>query len=344
MLQAILEEPGKISLKETPLPEPADGEVLIRVKVALTCGTDLKAYLRGHPLIPMPGPFGHEYSGVVAKVGKSVKDFHEGDPVMGVHSAPCHRCFYCQKGLLNLCENIMKTKVLGAYGEYLLLPAHVVKENLYKKPSNLPFEYAALLEPLACVVHPYSKFSLKDVETALIIGSGPIGLLHLVYLLHNSVEVVVMDKNRQRLEVAKQMGATVCTPEEADSLLHTMTGSRGVGLVVECTGVPEVWAETIRYVRKGGRVVLFGGCPSGTEVSFPTYPLHYEEITLMGSFHYNPEDVSIARDFLIENHRAFGPLLTGKYPLKRISEAFENLKKGNGLKYAIIPDEGGSSL
>lgn len=344
MRQAILEKPGSISIQETPLPEPTEGEVLIKVKAALTCGTDLKAYLRGHPLIPMPGPFGHEYSGVVVKVGPGVRDLKEGDEVMGVHSAPCHGCFYCKKGLFNLCENIMKTKVLGAYGEYLLLPAHIVRENLYKKPESLPFEYAALLEPTACVVHPYSKIAPEEIETALVIGSGPIGLIHLVYLLSCSVEVVVLDKNRQRLEVAKKMGATVPEDEDIGSVIRDKTEAQGVDLVVECTGVPEVWMETIKYIRRGGRVILFGGCPSGTEVRFPTYPLHYDEMTLMGSFHYTPRDVATARDFLIDNYSAFGPLLTGTYHLQDLSEAFENLKKGNGLKYLIIPDEGSQAL
>ena len=344
MLQAVLESPGRISLRETPLPEVSEGEVLIKVMASLTCGTDLKAYLRGHPLIPMPGPFGHEYSGVVVKVGPSVRGFREGDPVMGVHSAPCQGCFYCSKGLFNLCERIMQTKVLGAYGEYLLLPEHIVRQNLYIKPETLPYEYAALLEPTACVVHPYSKVDLKNTETALVIGAGPIGLIHLIYLMNSSVEVVVSDKNPDRLDVAGQMGALTCPPQEITEMLRKKTQNRGFDLVVECTGVPEVWMAAVGYVRRGGTVILFGGCPSGTEVRFSTAPLHYDEITLMGSFHYSPEDVSRARDFLVEKHRVFRGILTGKVPLQNISEVFEKLRQGQGLKYVILPDEGGPSL
>ncbi|NOY65513.1 MAG: alcohol dehydrogenase catalytic domain-containing protein, partial [Nitrospirae bacterium] len=152
MLRAILVREKIIELEDTYVPEPAPGEVLIRVRTAMTCGTDLKAYLRGHKLIPMPGPFGHEYAGEVVAVGEGVNNFKIGDQVMGVHSAPCMSCDYCKREAFNLCENIMNTKVLGSYAEFLLLPAHIVNLNLYHKPANITFEEAALLEPFSCVV------------------------------------------------------------------------------------------------------------------------------------------------------------------------------------------------
>lgn len=341
MLQAILQQPGKISIEEVAIPEPKKGEVLIQVRAALTCGTDLKAYLRGHPLIPMPGPFGHEFAGVVVKTGPEVSSFKEGDPVMGVHSAPCHRCFYCRRGFFNLCENIMKTKVLGAYGQYLLIPSHVVKENLYKKPEFLPFEIAALLEPLSCVVHPYEKINIDKINEVLVIGAGPIGLLHLIYLLREfKVNICVMDINSERLSVAQKTGASVCTKETIKEKLR----EGGFDLVVECTGRPDVWMEAINYVRKGGMVILFGGCPSKTTVTYSTARLHYDELTLMGSFHYNPSDVAKARDFLVDHYDAFHLLISGKYSLKELSNVFDLLKKGIGLKYVIYPNEGSSSV
>ncbi|MDH4233415.1 MAG: alcohol dehydrogenase catalytic domain-containing protein, partial [Nitrospirota bacterium] len=153
MLAAILKEPGTIEILDIPVPEPAAGELLVKVKSALTCGTDLKAYLRGHSLIPMPGPFGHEFSGVVAARGKGVRKFNVGDEVMAVHSAPCRSCQFCAKGLFNLCENLMSSKVLGAFSEYILIPKHVVSQNVFKKPDSLGFQEAAFLEPLSCVVH-----------------------------------------------------------------------------------------------------------------------------------------------------------------------------------------------
>ncbi len=122
MLSAILERPRTIKVREVPTPEPAEGELLVKVKAALTCGTDLKAYLRGHSLIPMPGPFGHEFSGVIAARGRGAGRFKVNDAVMSVHSAPCLNCAYCAKGLFNLCEDLMSSKVLGAFSEYILIP------------------------------------------------------------------------------------------------------------------------------------------------------------------------------------------------------------------------------
>jgi L-iditol 2-dehydrogenase len=132
VLSAILKEPGTIEIHDVAVPEPTEGELLVRVKSALTCGTDLKAYLRGHPLIPMPGPVGHEFSGVVAARGKGAGRFKVGDAVMSVHSAPCLNCAYCAKGFFNLCENLMSSKVLGAFSEYILIPRHVVSQNVLK--------------------------------------------------------------------------------------------------------------------------------------------------------------------------------------------------------------------
>jgi L-iditol 2-dehydrogenase len=206
MKQAILAGPGKIEIREVPVPEPSAGEVVVKINTALTCGTDLKAYVRGHDLIPMPGPFGHEYSGTIAKAGKDVTAFKEGDDVMGVHSAPCQECGYCRKRLYNLCEQIMKSKVIGAFSEYLLLPANVVKQNLYQKPYGLGFEQAALLEPLSCVVHPYGSLNLEKTETALVIGTGSIGLMHIIWLTMSSIDVIATDISPDRLSAAEAPG------------------------------------------------------------------------------------------------------------------------------------------
>ena len=138
MRALILNAPGQLVLADLPIPEPEAGEIVIRVMAATTCGTDLKAWRRGHPQIPMPGPFGHEYSGVVSAVGADAP-FRVGDEVMGVHSAPCQSCVWCKNDQENLCESIMATKVLGAYAEYLLIPARIAALNVFLKPRELDF-------------------------------------------------------------------------------------------------------------------------------------------------------------------------------------------------------------
>jgi len=333
MLAGILVKPGVIELRETEVPKPSQGELLVKIKAALTCGTDLKAFRRGHPVIPMPGLFGHEFSGIVTEVGRGITRFKKGDAIMAVHSAPCLSCRYCRKELYNLCENIMHTKILGAFAEYILLPPHIVRQNVLHKPQNLSFEEAAFLEPLSCVVHGMESLSVKKNDHALIIGSGPVGLLHLLLLKEQGVQVTVMDKHDSKLKVAIKLGADHGMLSKIQNLTH----DPGFDYVFECTGMPDVWEASVNYVRRGGTVVLFGGCKSGTTVTYDTERLHYDEITLKGVFHYTPADVKKAYKLLCNKNLNISRLISGRFPLKQTQKAFEKLSKGVGIKYAIIP-------
>jgi L-iditol 2-dehydrogenase len=345
----ILIEPGKTELVEIARPAPDRGEVLVKIKAALTCGTDLKAFKRGHPVIPMPGVFGHEFSGVVAETGKGVKKFREGDEIMSVHSAPCLECRYCRKNLFNLCEQIMYTKILGAFAEYILLPPHIVRQNAFLKPKNLSFEEAAFIEPLSCVAHSMESLNIRKDERALVIGAGPIGLLHLLLLKSKGALVTVMDKHQEKLRTAKKLGADVVLISNPPSppfekgghgrISQTNKSEDFIGFdyVFECTGIPEVWEASVDYLRRGGTVVLFGGCKSGTRVTYDAGRIHYDEITLKGVFHYTPSDVRTAYNLLRKQRINVKPLLSGVYPLKHTQKAFEKLSQGKGIKYAIIP-------
>lgn len=337
MLASYLIRPGVTELREIAVPIPSRGEVLVKIKAALTCGTDLKAFLRGHPMIPMPGVFGHEFSGVIAKVGKGVRGFKEGDEIMAVHSAPCLKCRYCKKKLYNLCENIMDTKVLGAFAEYILLPPHIVKQNLFHKPANLSFEEAAFLEPLSCVVHSMNGLNIKQGDKVLIIGTGAIGLLHLSLAKFKKAEVIITGLEHERLELAKELGADMTVaPPDLINVAQEFTDGRGVDFVFECTGQLDVWETSVNYVRRGGTVILFGGVKKGTIVTYDTYRLHYDELTLKGVFHFTPHDVKMAYN-LLKDTINISPLISGKYTLKDLHIAFEKLSKGEGIKYAITP-------
>jgi len=336
MIACYIIKPGVLELREVPVPEPGRGELLVKIGSALTCGTDLKAFLRGHPLIPMPGPFGHEFSGTVAKVGIGVDKFKEGEEIMAVHTAPCLKCKYCGKKAFNLCESIMASKILGAYAEYILLPSHIVQQNVYHKPANINFAEAALLEPLSCVVHGLNNQEIKN-SLCLIIGAGPIGLLHLLLLKLGGAKVIITGLEQERLEIAKKMGADmVITPSNIDETIESFSDGIGVDFVFECTGQLAVWERSIKYVRRGGKIILFGGCKKDTIVTYDTCRLHYDEITIGGSFHFNPEDVRTAQT-LLKGNLNLSLLISGSYPLKDITIPFERLSRGEGLKYAIIP-------
>ncbi len=339
MLANLLVKPGVIELNEIKTPKPSHGEILVKIKVALTCGTDLKAFKRGHPMIPMPTVFGHEFSGVIEKVGRGVRRFSKGIEIMAVHSAPCGKCHFCKKTLYNLCENIMKTKVLGAFAEYILLPKHIVKHNVFIKPKSLSFTEAAFLEPLSCVMHSINSVSISRGDTAVIIGAGSIGLLHLIVLKTMGIKVIVIEKQKRRLKKALEEKADIVIDPNKDvhKKIIAFTKNKGADVVFECTGIPEVWENSIWFIRKGGTIILFGGCKEGTQVVYDAGRIHYDEITLKGVFHYKPSDVAQAYKLLSNRKIKVEGLISGEYPFHNLKTAFKKLMSGEGIKYAIIP-------
>ncbi len=338
----LLTAPGRTELRDLPSPTAGPGEIVVNIAAALTCGTDLKAWRRGHPKIPFPSPFGHEFSGVVAAAGEGAP-FAVGEAVMAVHSAPCGRCFFCDAGQHNLCPSVMETKVLGAFAEQILLPAHIVARNVFTKPDHLTFEEAAFLEPLSCVVYGETLQPIRRGETVLIIGSGPIGLLFLLLArARGAGRVIVTGRRPARLELARALGADVVVDvarDDALPLVRELTEGRGADQVIECTGLPEVWEATPSFVRKGGRILLFGGCPAGTRVSFDTYRLHYDEITLQGAFHFTPAAVAEARELLVSGAIDVSALISGRFALPDVEKALLALQRGEGIKYALLPQE-----
>ncbi len=341
MLAGVLISPGHLEMQEVERPEAGPGEVVLKVEAALTCGTDLKAFRRGHPKMPMPTLFGHEFSGTVEEVGSDVDRFNVGDQVMSVHSAPCNNCFFCLREQQNLCESIMDTKVLGAYAEYIKLPRHVVEQNAFIKPVGLSFTEAAMLEPLACVIYGLEQFPVGRGDTVVVIGAGPVGLLQAAALKEYGVKKVILaGRHRIRLAVGLTLGAdTVIDVDKSDLLKEVLaeTGSRGADLVIESTGRPDVWESTLSLVRKGGNILLFGGCPDGSRACFDTTRLHYDEITLKGVFHFTPSAVKKASEMLTSGQINVKPLITAELPLRELPRAFELLTAGEGIKYAIIP-------
>lgn len=332
MQALILQLPGTIELLERPVPMPGPGELLIKVEAATTCGTDLKAFLRGHPQIPMPGVFGHEYSGVVELAGPG-SEFQPGDPIMGVHSAPCGECYWCDVGQENLCEHIMKTKVLGSYAEYLLIPAHIVRKNVFRKPAELSFERASLLEPLACVAHGLSMLKTRITDRVLVLGPGAIGLMFVAALRAMGIhDVTLVGRNRSRLDVGEQIGARAMSWDDVNRDL-----GRGYDAVIECTGRVEIWERSLEFVRRGGQLMLFGGCPAGTSACFDTRRVHYDQITIVSPFHFGTEAVRRAKDWLMDASIPFDLLISGDRPLADAKSVFDDLKRGVGIKYALRP-------
>ena len=330
-----------VRVEEIPVPEPGPGEALVRIHTALTCATDLKTFNRGgHKMIPsLPSPFGHEFAGVIERLGPGVTGLAEGTRVACANSAPCNECSFCRIGRHNLCENLRFLN--GAYAEYILVPERIVKQNLYRIPEGIPYERMALLEPLACVVHGVQRTEIKMHHQVAVIGAGPIGLLFIRLIKLIGAEVIVLGRSPWKLEAASRMGAdhVLSVPDLADpeEAVRDLTEGRGVDVVVEAVGIPEIWERTLHITRRGGKVNLFGGCEKGSAVCLDTHQLHYEEKRILSVFHHTPRFVAMAFDLLVRGQVDEKVLISDRLPLGRLAEAFERMEDRKALKIAIEP-------
>lgn len=335
--------PGDLRVEQVDVPKIGKGELLIRNHVALTCGTDLKMFLRGHRLATPPLIIGHEFAGTVEKVGEDVEGFEDGMRVVAANSAPCMSCYYCQIGKPNLCDRLDEVLVgfssPGAYAEYVRLPARIVKQNTYEIPKDVPFEAAAFVEPLACVVHGIELSNIRARDLVLVIGAGPIGLLHVqLAKVRGAGTVVVADASPERLQRAAQLGAdkTVTSGDPA-SQVKALTDNRGADVTIEAVGKPETWELAVRATRKGGTTVLFGGCPAGSTASIDTGLVHYGELTLKGVFHHTPSDVRESLRLISTGQVKVASLITHRMKLAEVEAALRLMQKGTAIKVAITP-------
>jgi L-iditol 2-dehydrogenase len=341
MRAGYLIEPRRVELRDVELPVAGPGSLVVRGRAALTDGTDLKTYRRGHWLMPMPTRFGHEFSGDVAAVGAGVSAFSEGDAIMMVQSAPDGTCFWCMRGQEELCETLVSTMIFGAYAEYILVPPHIVARNAYKKPANLSYEAAAFLEPVSCVVHSLEALAPKRGDIVAIVGDGGFGILHALVALARGARPILIGRRPARLELARSLGVNaIVNAKDGDPIaaLRERTSGRGADAVIETTGALEVWEAAPQYVRRGGTVVLFGGLPGETRVAFDAARLHYDEVKLTSPFHFTPRDVRAAYDLLAEGAIDVVPLISERFKLDQLVDAFARLDEDRGIniKFAIL--------
>ena len=331
-----------LRVEDVDVPGVGIGEVLVKIKAATTCGTDVKIYQRGYveKIIKLPTIFGHEWAGEVVEVGEDLDWPKKGMRVRAGNSAPCLHCNMCQKGKYNLCENMIW--LWGAYAEYIKVPARTVLVNMQEIPSHVSFEEAAITEPLACVLHGVEEANVKLGDTVVVIGAGPIGLLHLLTVKKMGAEkVVVIDLVDERLSVAKELGADETInagKENAVEKVQQLTGGYGADIVIEAIGSPVTWEQALRLARKGGTVLEFGGCPPGTEIKLNTEMLHYGELTVLGAFHTTPLHFRKALNLISSRTVDVRPLVTKRMRLEDIKQAFEILSTSkNEIKIAIAP-------
>jgi L-iditol 2-dehydrogenase len=306
--------PGDLRVEEVPRPEPGPGDVLVEVEVALTDGTDLKTFQRGHPRIldRLPAAFGHEFCGV---------DVATGRRVVAANSAPCGHCAACHAGRETQCQRL--EFLVGAYAEYLLVPEPIASVNLHSVPDDLPSEIAALVEPLACCLRGVERAEVIPGGVVAVLGTGPIGLMLCACVADAGGWPVTVGGRSERHALAPAFGARPGDPRDAD-------------VVIEAVGTEQAWRDALELVRPGGTVVFFGGLEAGVEIPIDAYRLHYEELTLRGSFHHAPRHVKAALVFLASRAYPWERLITHEVSLEGVPALFADPPR-DYLKAAVRP-------
>ncbi len=344
MTAAVLYGREDVKIESVDIPRLAPDEVLVRVRVALTCGTDLKVWKQGYHarMIKPPALFGHELAGIVEAQGRDVNGgIHKGMRVVPANSAPCQQCFYCRKGQPNLCEDLLFNN--GAYAEYIRIPGRIVRENMLEIPEGVSFQDAAMAEPVACVLRGIHETGIKAGDTAVVIGCGPIGLTFMRLLSGRGIRVVAVARRASRRVAAEKMGAhvvvdTSATDNAVSAVRQHTEGGRGADAVIEAAGQPQTWQWALEMVRKGGTVNLFAGCAKGTEVKLDPFALHYSEITIKSTFHHTPCFMREALETIARGEIRARDFVTGEAPLTELPRVFEEMKARNGeIKTAVIP-------
>jgi L-iditol 2-dehydrogenase len=307
---ARLYAPGDLRVEDGPKPEPAPGDVLVQIEVALTDGTDLKTFRRGHPLLLSDPPvaFGHEFCGLV-----------DGRRVVAANSAPCGECDGCRRG--EQCRQL--AFLSGAYADWLVVPERIARVNLHEVPRGVPAEVAAMVEPLACCLRGVERAGVRAGDTVAILGAGPIGLMLAACVADAGGWPVVVGGRDERRALVTEFGA-----EPGDG--------RGVDVVIEAAGTEDAWRDAAELVRPGGTVVMFGGLPRDARPPVDAYRLHYDELTIRGSFHHTPATVRAALGFLASGAYPWGKLVTHRVLLDDLPALFADPPR-DLLKAAVTP-------
>jgi L-iditol 2-dehydrogenase len=307
---ARLYAPGDLRIEDVLRPEPGPGDVLVEIEVALTDGTDLKTFRRGHPVLlrEAPAPFGHEFCGIV-----------DGRRVVAANSAPCGACDGCARG--EQCRALVFLS--GAYADWIVVPERIAAVNLHAVPTGLAPEVAAMVEPLACCLRGVERAGVQAGDTVAILGAGPIGLMLAACVADAGGWPVVVGGREERRALVEEFGAEV-------------GDGRGADIVIEAAGTEQAWYDAEELVRPGGTVVLFGGLPRDARPPLDAYRIHYEELTLRGSFHHTPATVRAALGFLASGAYPWELLVTHRVLLADLPALFADPPR-DLLKAAVVP-------
>ena len=346
MRAAVYHGIGDVRLKEIPEPHPNAGEALLRVNAAGICGTDLRIFTSGHHRVSKGDMrvLGHEVVGEIIEVGEGV-DLASGNRVAVAPNIGCGICSMCVTGWTNLCPDYDAFGVTlnGGFEEYMLITARAIQQgNVVDVPPSVSDQVAALAEPLSCCINGQEAVEVSSRDTVLIMGAGPVGLIHLLLAkVKGAAQVIVSEPNKKRLQWAQAFGAdTLIDPENEDLYTATLeaTGGKGADVIILATSSPEAQQQALELVRPLGRINYFGGLPpSINQVCLNTNLIHYKQIVVTGTTGSNVRHFRAAVDLIITGERELKDLISDYLPLEKIQEGFERSRSGDELRILVDP-------
>jgi L-iditol 2-dehydrogenase len=339
-------EPGDVRLEDMPEPTAGAGEVKIRVKACSTCGTDVKIFNHGHQHIDPPRVMGHEIAGEVVEVGEGVEGWAPGDRVQVIAAVPCGQCDECRRGRMTICPN--QTSVgyhyEGGFAEYLVVPRQVLAvDGLNRIPEGVGFDEASVAEPLACVLNGQELASVGAGDDVVVIGSGPIGCLHVrLARARGAARVFLVDLNRSRLDLSAgvvEPDAAICSAEvDAVDEVLKLTNGRGADVVITAAASGKAQEEAVLMTARGGRISLFGGLPKDNPtITLDSNLVHYRELTLVGANGSSPAHNKQALELIASGSVPVADLITHRLPLERVLDAFGIVARGEAIKVTVQP-------
>ena len=336
--------PGDIRVEEIPKPECAPGGLLVRVDACAVCGTDLKSRQHGNPRIKAPLVMGHEFTGIIETVSPdAVGDFLPGDRIVMATSVACGKCFYCQRGWRNLCNDLapMGFSYPGGMAEYVAIPTLALQGgHVIKVPPEVDAKYAALAEPVSCAVNSVRQCGVQQGDTVLVMGAGPMGLLNALVARAAGASVVLLSEpNPSRREQAGGFDLDwILDPETDDvtQIIRDATSGRGADVVIVAAPAASPQEQALSLVRRHGTVCLFASLPVGkSTLTFDSRPLHYGEIRLIGSSDSTPEHVQEAVAMIATKRIPAEKIVSHCLPMSEIEQAFELMKSGAALRVVL---------
>jgi L-iditol 2-dehydrogenase len=345
MKASIFYGPQDMRLENVPIPAIADNELLLKVAACAICGSDVRTYHHGARNIHQPVTLGHEATGTIVQVGKSLTGFSPGQRVAVAPAIPCTECSYCQRGIQTMCDNLQAIgyEFHGGFADYMVVPYSAVKAGCVNDiPDNLSFEEATLAEPLACAINGQELLNVGMGDTVVIIGAGPMGCLHAeLAKIRGAMRVMMVEVQQQRLDLARQFAVDVLIDGEKENVTErVLQETKGMGASVVIVAAPSAAAQALALTlaAKQARVSFFGGLPKTDPMATLNVNLiHYREIFVVGAYGSKPRHNRLGLEILASGRISASKLIGMVVPLERIEEGITALKQGKILKVIVTP-------